>query len=578
MKKTRVMAALGVVLSASMVLAGCGSTSGSADKSDDGQLMTVQFYNQLANEAGLMKGWFPRYIQKKFNIKINLISPTANGGGDSLFDTRSAAGNLGDIIVVDSTKMKKLVRSGLVADMSPYLKGMNNLQHFKRGALEVNRTLGKKSGIWGYPEQISDDSPTTSSSVTDPDNAPYIRWDYYKAVGYPKIRNLDDYISVLKKMQDYARKKTGQNDIYGISLFKDWDDTTMRNASDIAGWFGYMQQDNILFKPDGTGYDTPITKNGIYQKVLKFLYKCNQAGILDPESSTQDWNKLGQKVQDGKVLSNVDSYMYWEQNTPANLAKGEGMFVAPLEDMKIHTTGFQPLGNTSMVIALGSKAKNKQRLVKFINYMYSSEYAYGMEALPPKGLAFKLNKNNKPYLTPFGEKCVFDANGLNMPASWGGGKFVSMTYQTINYPAIHINSTDPKTGESYNPRAWSSYRNRKLEPATADWSKHMLGAKDAADYLKKSGKIDIAPGASYAAPEPSSQMQVVQGQIKSAVVQHSWKAVMAKNEAGFNSEINQMTQQVKGLGYADVEKFDAKCIAQWRAAMKKIVAQYANKK
>lgn len=193
--------------------------------------------------------------------------------------------------------------------------------------------------------------------------------------------------------------------------------------------------------------------------------------------------------------------------------------------------------------------------------MYSSEYAYGMEALPPQGLAYKFDKNNKPYLTKWGYNAIFNANNTNMPASWGGGKFVGSTYQTINYPAIHINSTDPKTGESYNPRAWSSYLKQPMDKATADWSKHMLGAHNTIDYLKKAKKIDVAPGASYAPPEASSQMQVVQGQVKSAVVQHSWKAIMAKNEAGFDNEINQMAQQVNGFGYADVEKFDAKCIA-----------------
>lgn len=70
---------------------------------------------------------------------------------------------------------------------------------------------------------------------------------------------------------------------------------------------------------------------------------------------------------------------------------------------------------------------------------------------------------------------------------------------------------------------------------------------------------------------------MVQGQIKSAIVQHSWQAVMAKNEAGFDNQFNQMVQQVKGLGYADVEKFDAQQIAKWRASMKQIVKEYKNK-
>jgi putative aldouronate transport system substrate-binding protein len=39
----------------------------------------------------------------------------------------------------------------------------------------------------------------------------------------------------MKQMQDRARKDTGRNDIYALSLFKDWDDATMRNVSDIAG-------------------------------------------------------------------------------------------------------------------------------------------------------------------------------------------------------------------------------------------------------------------------------------------------------------------------------------------------------
>lgn len=151
MKKTRLAAAIGVVLSASMALAGCGSASNQASTADDGKEMTVQFYDQLANETGLMKGWFPKLIQKKFNMRINLISPTAAGGGDTLFDTRSAAGNLGDIVVVDSTKLKKLVRSGLVTDMSPYLKGMNNLNHYREAADAVTKSVGR-SGVWGFPE------------------------------------------------------------------------------------------------------------------------------------------------------------------------------------------------------------------------------------------------------------------------------------------------------------------------------------------------------------------------------------------------------------------------------------------
>ena len=540
--------------------------------------MKVDVFDQIANYGGIQKGWFAKIAKDKFNVTLNFITPNVSGGGDTLFDTRSAAGNLGDIIITNTGggRMAKLVKAGLVSDMTPYLKGQKYLNKYMGSAKAVSKLVGKP-GVWGFGQDVSDKSPAEPAESYAPKEAPYIMWNWYREIGYPKIKNLDDFVGVLKKMQDKARQETGKNDIWAVSLFKDWDDTTMRNATDIAEWFGYMPQGDTLFKPNGTGYETPLKKDGIYQKVLQFLYKCNQAGILDPESATQDWNKLTQKVTDGEVLSTVNSYMYWTQNTPDNLAKGQGMFIAPLEDMKPHTSGFQPLGNPSATVALGSKAKNKQRLVKFINYLYSSEWAYGMQAMPPDGLAYTL-KNGKPVLTQFGERAAFSANGLKMPASWGGGDFIGQTYQTVNYPGLNIQSTDPKTGEPYNPRAWSSYLNRKLDPTTQDWSNHMDGAKNAAQYMEKTGKIDVAPGSSFVPEEASSQMQVVQSQIKASVVQHSWKAVMAKNEAAFNKEMDQMIEQAKGYGYADIEKFNAKQIAQWRASMKQIVAEYGNKK
>lgn len=155
MKKTRLAAALGVVLSASMVLAGCGASNQAADTSDDGKVMTVDLYDQLASgQSGLMKGWFAKLMLKKFNIKINIISPSASGGGDQLFETRSAAGNVGDIIIVDNNKLRKPAKAGLVSDMTPYLKGMDNLNKFKPAAKALSKGIGKSEGIWGYQSRF----------------------------------------------------------------------------------------------------------------------------------------------------------------------------------------------------------------------------------------------------------------------------------------------------------------------------------------------------------------------------------------------------------------------------------------
>ena len=577
MKHIRTSAAIGAVLALSLGLTGCGSSAQeTVTTKDNNELITIDFFDSLANKAGTMKGWFAKYVKDKFNIKINLISPIVSGGGDTLFDTRSAAGNVGDIIIVPSQKMKKLLKAKLVSDMTPYMKDAKNLKRLSAASKNVNKAIGAKSGVWGFPQQVAiGGNPTQSSQVVDPDNAPYIRWDYYREIGYPEIKNLDDYISVLKKMQDKARQDTGQNDIYAITLFKDWDDNLMRQGSDFAQMFGYQRQHNVFFKPEGGKVESPLDKDGIYQKMLQFLFKANQAGIVDPESSSQNWDKLVQKVTEGKTLSMFDSYVNWTQNTPDNLKKGVGMFLAPLQNMSPFSTGYRPTGDPGQVIALGAKAKNKARAVKFIDWLYSSDFTWMNNAVP-KDLAWKLNDKGQPTLTEFGERSAFSANGLNMPESWGGGSYVDGNgAQTINFPAVNGNSIDPETKESFNVRVWKTQLAKPLDPTTQDWSNRMDGAKNTMQYLEKTGKSTVAPGVSFSPAEAPSQLSVVMGQIDTKIISHSWKAVMAKNQAEYDKEIDAMISEAEGLGYKDVLKFDTEQVTNWRKAMKQVADKYA---
>lgn len=81
-------------------------------------------FDSQANFQGEQTGWFAKLIKDKFNIKLNIIAPNVAGGGDTLYQTRSANGNLGDLIItnLDSSRLKDMVTAGLVLDMSDYIK------------------------------------------------------------------------------------------------------------------------------------------------------------------------------------------------------------------------------------------------------------------------------------------------------------------------------------------------------------------------------------------------------------------------------------------------------------------------
>lgn len=97
-----------------------GGETSSTDSSNQ-ELYQIEMFNTYANYMGIQGGWFGKIIKDRFNIELNIIAPQVAGTGDALYQTRSAAGNLGDIIVQPKSRMADCFTAGLLMDMSPYL-------------------------------------------------------------------------------------------------------------------------------------------------------------------------------------------------------------------------------------------------------------------------------------------------------------------------------------------------------------------------------------------------------------------------------------------------------------------------
>ena len=465
-----------------------------------------------------------------------------------------------------------------IDDMTPYLSGMSNIKKYSKATAALDKSIGQSSGVWGIPGSVSSRKPTTAGEGLEPTFGPYVRWDYYKAVGYPQINTLEDLIPVLKKMQDKARSETGQNNIYAMSLFKDWDGNMMNNAKQPACFYGFDEMGFVLAKADGSQYQSITKEGGIYQRVLKFFNSAYRAGLIDPESTTQNYDTMNSKYKEGKVL-----FSFWPwlgqaaYNTTANKAAGKGFMIAPLKDQKIFSYGATPNGSTTM-IALGSKAKNKQRLVKFIDWLYSPEGVYDSGAQTggaagPKGLNWTI-KNGKPVLTDFGEK-VLNGGSANVPASYGGGSY-SDGISALNYPTVLVNDIDPNTGYAFNASTWpSEVAKTNANPLSQDWSAHMGGAKTTMEYLKKNNMIEVAPGATYVQPDENSQISTLRGSVKTEIVNDSWKASFANSDSAFNKILSDMRSTTEGLGMDQVLAVDMKNAKDQDKARKAIVKQFA---
>lgn len=577
-KKIQAVFATGLSVALLMSLAACGGDK-TASEVDDGSLMTVDVFDGLANYQGEQKGWFAKIIKDKFNIKLNIIAPNVAGGGSTLFDTRSASGNLGDIIIYgyDGGYGSKMVKAKLLADMTPYLDGMDNIKSHQTAIDAMNKVIGKDSGVYGIPGSVSDKAPTEASEGLEPTFGPYLRWDYYKAIGYPEIDTLEDLIPVLKQMQDKARETEGRNDIYAMSLFKDWDGNMMNNAKQPTCFYGFDEMGFVLAKADGSEYQSITDKDGIYDRTIKFFNAAYRAGIVDPESTTQNYDTMNSKYKEGKVL-----FSFWPwlgqaaYNTNENKAAGKGFMIAPLKDQKIFSYGATPTGGKTF-IGIGSQAKNKQRLVKFIDWLYSPEGVYDSGAQTggaagPEGLNWEV-KDGKPVLTDFGSSVLSGASE-NVPEEYGGGSYAD-GISALNFTTVNVNDNDPNTGYPYNATMWPSELDKaNNNPLNQDWSAHMGGAKTTMEYLETNNMIDVAPGSAYMTPDENSQITTLRGSVKTEIVNASWKASFASSESEAEKIMDQMRETVKGLGIDQVLEVDMKNAKDQDAARKAAVKTY----
>ncbi|MFD6143000.1 ABC transporter substrate-binding protein, partial [Promicromonospora sp. NPDC060271] len=363
---------------------------------------------------------------------------------------------------------------------------------------------------------------------------------------------------VLKEMQDAHPKADNGKPTYALSLFKDWDGNMMAMAGQPPALSGYEHTGFAEAKADGSDYHGVLDPDSEYVRALRFYYEANQMGLVDPESTTQNYDTMFAKYQAGQVLL---SWWPWlgqqAYNTQKNMADGKGFMVAPMQDLKVLSRGAQVYGD-NLIFGIGSKAEDPARMAAFIDWLYSPE---GVEAnfsdnkgAGPEGLTWKDGPDG-PELTDFGKEAILEGGDAKMPDEFGGG-----TYRdggsTLNVSGVLQNGEDPRTGYPYNYQLWPSYQKTAMNPLLEDWSEHMGGAKTTMEYLQSNDKLLVAPGASFTTPADTSEIETLRNQVKATIVEHSWKMAFAKDDAEFESLLATMQETANGLGYEKVLEFD----------------------
>lgn len=569
---------LAVLLIFSLMFSGCGLKQDKSEECPYEDFIVVDVFDGLANYQGIQSGWFAKIVKDKFNMELNIIAPNVAGGGDTLYETRCAAGNLGDLIICsgDNGMLQHMVTAGLLLDMEPYIQN-DSIMRFETAIRRLNQDIIPE-GIYAIPSEMSENAPTVPSESLEPTYGPYIRWDLYKQLGYPEIETLEDLLPVLKQMQELEPKTENGEKTYAFSFFKDWDGNLMNAAKQPCCFYGYDESGFVLVKADSSDYQSIIDDDSLYIRMLKWYFDANQMGLVDPESATQNFEGLIKKYENGQLL-----YSPWPwvaqtyYNTISNKQQGKGFMMADIGDMNIYSYGCSPDGNHKTIMAIGSNAQDPERMAAFIDWLYSPEgisdngVTSMADTAGPEGLSWEYGENG-PYLTEFGIKALLEGDE-EVPEEWGGGSWKDGISE-LNYLPVSKSETDSK-GYPYQYLQWDSVSKMEETVLDRDW-KEKMGADNTLDYLIAHNKLTVSPGCGYTAPPETSEQSAVRRQCRAAVQKYSWEMIFAESEEEFYSLLDKMQEEVLSLGYEKILAFDMENTMAKEQARQDSVKEYGS--
>lgn len=536
---------LSVLLASSMVIGSASALTGCGSKKNE--VIKLDVYSQLANFSGKQIGWSADILKKKFNVELNIIPE-----GDGVFETRMTSGNLGDIVVwgADNDKYPLAVKNNLLFgweddnvldEYGPYIK--KNMPDALKKNKELTKTItnGASDKLYGFGANVALNSKDHESFFYTWDT----RWDLYKKLGYPKIKNLQDYHKMLKNMQKLCPSDDSGNKVYAVSLWPDWDDAMVMYVKAMAtAYYGYDELALGLYDPTNGKYHDALEENGPYLEMLKWFNDLYQDGLIDPDSMTQTYDEMIAKVQNGGTLFSIFNYSgSLGYNTKEHTSAGKLMYCMKPEDASPIVYGMNTQGG-DRVWSIGAKTEYPEKCMEIINYLATPEGRMTME-YGPKGYTWDYDDQKHAYLTDVGMKCQKDKNttmGGGYKGSYHDGEL------QINNVTWSLDASNPDSdGETYNKESWASYNATPSSDIEKDW-RDKTGCTTINEYMEK-GKYTVAPGTSFSKETQDTTLKTTWNQVTTEIKNSSWKAIYAKSDKKFDSVVASMKKSAKKYGY-----------------------------
>jgi putative aldouronate transport system substrate-binding protein len=494
--------------------------------------------------SGIQDDAVAKEIERVTGVKMDIeVAPN-----DDKVKVMVATGDLPDLtLIIDPTLIDPLVKSGNLLDLSPYLDKAPNLQNNASQAIGYSRDVfsGGTGGLYALPARAK----KIASPVADSQNGQYLRWDYYKELGYPQINNEDDLISVVGDMvKNHPVTKDGKK-VYGWTTWTDWGMFGYTNNTMYAKYSGLTGFGEFAnYYPNTNEFVSILDDRHLLWRGAQLLNKANRAGLLDPESFTQKGDTGVQKINEGRVMALSSEWISKAINTSLIAESGGNSSYqdVPMPDTAESPAWYDrsvPFGFSSRMFVVSAKTKVPEQVMKLLDYLYSEEGARTIFS-GVKGTTWT-EEGGKASITP--ETLATVATDVKFKEAQGIHKYETMV--GLDYDALAT------SGQFLDLFLEPSAQTASLTEADKDYIQ-FYKAESKLDVIgMRENKTTVNQGIASLAPIPDPDQKRIEAKLNDYLTQILPKLILSKDEVSYKAEKEKIFAELKKLKVESVIKF-----------------------
>lgn len=499
-------------------------------------------YSQLSSFIGEQQGWFAKEMLDRFNVKL-YIQPDIYDEEEELEQA--------DIIVYGSAgeNYKNAAAKGLLLDWEANNllaeHGSYILEHMEK-ALEHNRSLTPEIGkVFGFGHNVA----TSEEDIEAFFHTWDIRWDLYKQLGYPAVESLDDLVVLFENMKALYPKDENGEETYALSLWSDWDiGMVMYVKAMAAAYYGYDELGLGLYDSESGRFYGALEETGPYLELLRYFNNLYRKGLLDPDSASQTYDEVYEKLQTGRYFFSIFNYAgNLSYNTEEHLAENKYMAGLLPEEARPITYGLSVYGG-NRVWTISADTECPELCMEIINWLCTPE-GNMVSTYGPQGIIWDYDAEGNTYFTEFGKHCYYEEGWTEMPGEYAGSTYWD-GFPQINNATWNTNAINPDSdGETYNSYYWKSNIPEASCEMEQDWREY-TGALTSFEYIK-SKNYTVIPATAYIQPEKEENLENIWEKVSECILRGSWNAIYADSDQAFDAIVSAMRSQAVAYGYEE---------------------------